>query len=173
MAVELHCLPDMFKLLCASLILWSTRARAASVEGPLRWPCAPVWASTSYPHQSHGSDMSHIPYGLPDVSERAHSEPTSPTKAGEGTSDDEVLIEDEGLTCQSTTICASWVTMCSTFCTCVSHPIVPVGGQRQPWRGPIRRCHLNRANGNSMVAPGRFCPSHQWQVNLVSLDTNP
>ena len=31
-----------------------------------------------------GSDMSPIPQGLPDVSDCAHSEPTSPPKAGEG-----------------------------------------------------------------------------------------
>ena len=42
-----------------------------------------------------GSDMSPIPHGLPDVSDCAHSEPKSPPKAGQGTSDDEVLIGDD------------------------------------------------------------------------------
>ena len=41
------------------------------------------------------SDMSPMSHGMPDLSECAHSEPKSPTKAGEGTSDDEVLIEDD------------------------------------------------------------------------------
>ena len=42
-----------------------------------------------------GSDMSHIPRGLQDVSDCAQSEPKSPPKAGEGTSDDEVLVDDD------------------------------------------------------------------------------
>ena len=63
-----------------------------------------------------GNDVSPIPHGLPDVSECAHSEPKSPPKAGEGTSDDEVTQRCQstmtkkvlkGLTCHSSTICAS------------------------------------------------------------------
>ena len=38
--------------------------------------------------------MSPIPHGLQDVSECAHSEPNSPPKAGQGTSDGEVSIDD-------------------------------------------------------------------------------
>ena len=51
--------------------------------------------STANLSPAFGSDMSPIPYDLPDVSECAHSEPKLPTKAGEGTSDDEVLIKDD------------------------------------------------------------------------------
>ena len=42
-----------------------------------------------------GNDMSPIPHGLPDVSDCAHSEPTSPPKAGEVASDDEELMDDD------------------------------------------------------------------------------
>ena len=42
-----------------------------------------------------GSDMSHIPHGLPDVSHCAHSEAKSPPKECEGTSDDEVLMDHD------------------------------------------------------------------------------
>ena len=54
--------------------------------------------STANLAPAFGSDMSPIPHGLQDVSDCAHSEPKSPPKAGEGTSDDKVLIEvDESL----------------------------------------------------------------------------
>ena len=42
-----------------------------------------------------GNDVSPIPHGLPDVSGCAHSEPKSQPKAGEGASNDEVLMDDD------------------------------------------------------------------------------
>ena len=42
-----------------------------------------------------GSDMSPIPHGLPDVSASAQPEPESPLKAGQGASDDEVMMSDD------------------------------------------------------------------------------
>ena len=42
-----------------------------------------------------GNDVSPIPHGLQDVSECAHSEPNSPPKAGEVTSNGEMSIDDD------------------------------------------------------------------------------
>ena len=61
--------------------------------------CGASTAHTSAANLStvFGGDMSPILHGLQDVSECAHSEPNSPPKAGEGTSDGEMSIDkDEG-----------------------------------------------------------------------------
>ena len=51
--------------------------------------------SATHLYPAFGNDGSPIPHGLLDVSECAPLEPNSPPKAGEGTSDCEMLIDDD------------------------------------------------------------------------------